>query len=146
MPVGIITNVASVVIGGLLGAAMGGRLREPFKEKLNMVLGSCAMCMGISSIVKMENMPAVILAIILGTCIGLMVHLGEKINAAGKWMQAGMSRFVPASQGLSRQEFDERLVTAIVLFCASGTGIYGAIVSGMNGDEIPASTGRSFPG
>ena len=135
MPVGIITNVASVVIGGLLGAAMGGRLREPFKEKLNMVLGSCAMCMGISSIVKMENMPAVILAIILGTCIGLMVHLGEKINAAGKWMQAGMSRFVPASQGLSRKEFDERLVTAIVLFCASGTGIYGAIVSGMNGDE-----------
>ena len=86
MPVGIITNVASVVIGGLLGAAMGGRLREPFKEKLNMVLGSCAMCMGISSIVKMENMPAVILAIILGTCIGLMVHLGEKINAAGKWL------------------------------------------------------------
>ena len=135
MPVGIITNVASVVIGGLLGAAMGGRLREPFKEKLNMVLGSCAMCMGISSIVKMENMPAVILAIILGTCIGLMVHLGEKINAAGKWMQAGMSRFVPAPQGLSRKEFDERLVTAIVLFCASGTGIYGAIVSGMNGDE-----------
>ena len=58
MLVGIITNVAAVVIGGLLGAAMGGRLGEPFKENLNMVLGSCAMCMGISSIVKMENMPA----------------------------------------------------------------------------------------
>ena len=27
------------------------------------------------------------------------------------------------------------LVTAIVLFCASGTGIYGSIVSGMNGDH-----------
>ena len=27
------------------------------------------------------------------------------------------------------------LVTAIVLFCASGTGIYGSIVSGMSGDH-----------
>ena len=27
------------------------------------------------------------------------------------------------------------LVTAIVLFCASGTGIYGAIVSGISGDH-----------
>ena len=78
MPIGIITNVAAVVIGGLLGAVMGGRLGEPFKENLNMVLGSCAMCMGISSIVKMENMPAVILAVILGTCIGLMIHLGRR--------------------------------------------------------------------
>ena len=27
------------------------------------------------------------------------------------------------------------LVTIIVLFCASGTGIYGSIVSGMSGDH-----------
>ena len=36
---------------------------------------------------------------------------------------------------LSKEEFDSLLVTVIVLFCASGTGIYGSIVSGMTGDH-----------
>lgn len=36
---------------------------------------------------------------------------------------------------MSEKEFKDELVTVIVLFCASGTGIYGTIVSGMNGDH-----------
>ena len=36
---------------------------------------------------------------------------------------------------MSEKEFTDELVTVIVLFCASGTGIYGTIVSGMNGDH-----------
>ena len=37
-------------------------------------------------------------------------------------------------EGMSEKEFDATLVTVIVLFCASGTGIYGALTEGMNGD------------
>ena len=36
---------------------------------------------------------------------------------------------------LSVGENEKLMVTVIVLFCASGTGIYGAIVSGMSGDH-----------
>ena len=36
---------------------------------------------------------------------------------------------------ISEEEFMTTLVTVIVLFCASGTGIYGSIVSGMTGDN-----------
>ncbi len=135
MPTGIILNVAAVVIGGILGAILGNRLGEEFKEKLTMIFGASAMCMGISSIIRMENMPAVILSVIVGTCLGIAVHLGEGINRAGRFMQKGISLVVPVPEGLSRDEFDEQLVTAIVLFSASGTGIYGSIVSGMNGDQ-----------
>ncbi|GED80419.1 hypothetical protein FC62_GL000966 [Amylolactobacillus amylotrophicus DSM 20534] len=35
---------------------------------------------------------------------------------------------------MSEQEFDATLVTVIVLFCASGTGIYGSLTEGMSGD------------
>ena len=35
----------------------------------------------------------------------------------------------------NQEEFMETLITVIVLFCASGTGIYGSIVSGMSGDH-----------
>ena len=36
---------------------------------------------------------------------------------------------------MSREEYMSMLVTIIVLFCASGTGIYGALDSGMSGDH-----------
>ena len=86
------------------------------------------MTIGISSIVLMQNMPAVVLSIILGTILGLTLHLGDRIGQAGVKL-AGLF----PNKGESGD--NSLLVTAIVLFCTSGTGIYGAIVSGMSGDH-----------
>lgn len=82
MPTDIIINTSAIAIGSVLGTFAGRKLSEDFKEKLNMIFGVCAMGMGISSVVLMENMPAVIFAIILGTMSGLAVWLGDKINKA----------------------------------------------------------------
>ena len=136
MPIGVIVNSLSVAVGGLLGTLVGNRLTDDFKEKINMIFGCCAMGMGISSIVLMENMPAVVFSVIIGTTIGLAIHLGDRINSAGKIMQTAVSKFLPAGRsGISREEYDATLLTVIVLFCASGTGIYGSLVSGMSGDH-----------
>ena len=100
------------------------------------MFGVCSMGMGISTLGLMENMPAVIFSIVIGTGIGLAVHLGEKINASAGVMQRVISKFLKnSSSELSEDEFMNTLVTIIVLFCASGTGIYGSIVSGMSGDH-----------
>ncbi len=135
MPIGVITNVSAVIIGGLLGGVIGKFLTAEFKQNLNMIFGVCAMTMGISSVVLMENMPAVIFSVVFGTVIGLVIHLGALINAGGAAMQQFIGRFVKNETTLSEQEFTNELVTVIVLFCASGTGIYGTIVSGMSGDH-----------
>lgn len=76
MPIGVIVNGLSVAIGGMIGALVGGRLKQEFKDNLNLVFGICSMSMGISSIVLMENMPAVVFAVIIGTALGLWIHLG----------------------------------------------------------------------
>ena len=128
MPVGVICNTLAVVLGGLIGALGGSRLSDEFKSKLNLIFGVCSMTIGISSIVLMQNMPAVVLSIILGTILGLLLHLGQRIGQAGVKL-AGLF----PNKGHS--DDNGLLVTAIVLFCASGTGIYGAIVSGMSGDH-----------
>lgn len=136
MPIGVICNVLAVVIGGVIGAAFGDKISPGYKEGLNMVFGVSAMGMGISSIVLMENMPAVIFAVILGTSLGLVIHLGDKINAAGGIMQKAVSKIIKnRNTELSEEDFRATLITVIVLFCASGTGIYGSIVSGMTGDH-----------
>ena len=67
--VGIIVNVLSVALGGLLGTVFGKKMSPEFTAQLNKVFGVCAMGMGISSIGLMENMPAVILAVVVGTAV-----------------------------------------------------------------------------
>ncbi len=135
MPVGVLVNALSVALGGVLGALFGGRLSGDFKEKLNMIFGCCSMAMGISTIVLMENMPAVVFSVIIGTALGLALHLGAWIDRAAAGMQRAVSRVLPVHPGLPQAEYNATLVTVIVLFCASGTGIYGSIVAGMTGDH-----------
>ena len=173
MPIGVIINALVVVIGGIVGALAGDKISESFKENLNTVFGACAMAMGISSVVLMENMPAVVFSVIVGTSIGLAMHLGQRIDRAGLMMQKGIGRVLSGLQraGKEQQELTGKisaagqtdavgkkdsadstgtvgqtdtagtadssavLVTALVLFCASGTGIYGSIVAGMTGDH-----------
>lgn len=184
MPIGVITNALVVAVGGIVGALAGDKISNAFKENLNMVFGACAMAMGISSIVLMENMPAVVFSVIVGTSIGLAIQLGQRIDRAGLMMQKGIGRVLSGLQraGKEQQEPAGRinaagqtdtadntkatviadtmnhatgstdtmnltdttgstdnnsavLVTALVLFCASGTGIYGSIVAGMTGDH-----------
>ena len=77
MPIGVIINAVSVAIGGILGALVGNKLNEDFKTKINMIFGACSMAMGIGSIVLMKNMPAVVFSVIIGTALGLAIHLGE---------------------------------------------------------------------
>ena len=139
MPIGIIANVVCVFLGGLAGSAVGGRLTEEFKEKLTMIFGSCALAMGITSIVLVENMPAVVLAVITGTCLGILIKLGGRIRIAAVLMEKAASRILPQpAPDASEEEKAARtaeLITVIILFCASGTGIYGSMISGMNGDH-----------
>ena len=93
------------------------------------------MVMGISAIMNMVNMPAVIFAVVIGTIIGLALKFGNLINKGAGLMEKGLSKITPSKQtGLAHDEFYAQLLTVIVLFCASGTGIYGSLESGMTGD------------
>ena len=134
MPIGVICDAGAVIIGGLLGAAFGGKLSAELRDKLNRIFGLCSMGIGISTIVLMKNLPAVVLSLIIGTILGAALHLTEKIRQGGMAMQRGIRRLLPGSTS-GKTADDGLMITAIVLFCASGTGIYGSIVSGMSGDH-----------
>lgn len=85
------------------------------------------------------NVLAVVVGGIIGTVIGLAIHLGDRITAGAMHMQRLISRVMGdkmmSGSTMDREEYELTLVTVIVLFCASGTGIYGSIVSGMTGDH-----------
>ena len=136
MPIGVIINTVAIFLGGIAGALLGDKLPEKYKEQLNLIFGLCSMGMGISSIVLMKYMPAVVFALIIGTIVGLIFNLGDKVYELCSKLQKVMIRIVPKKEtNMSETEFLATLITVIVLFCSSGMGIYGSLSEGMTGDS-----------
>lgn len=135
MPIGIIINGCSVILGGILGCVLGKKLDSELQDKLQMVFAVCSMSMGIGTIVLMQNIPAVVFSVIFGTVIGHVCHLEKSANQAAKWMQKIIMRLLGSRSALPAEGKDDILLTVIVLFCASGTGIYGSMISSMTGDH-----------
>ena len=136
MPIGVIINTVAIFLGGIAGALLGDKLPEKYKEQLNLIFGLCSIGMGISSIVLMKYMPAVVFALIIGTIVGLVFKLGDKVYELCSKLQKVMIRIVPKKEtNMSETEFLATLITVIVLFCSSGMGIYGSLSEGMTGDS-----------
>lgn len=128
MPTGILVNCGAVLAGSVIGAAAGPWLPKKLKESLPNVFGFAALTMGISLIMKLENLSPVVLALICGTAIGELLDIEDNLVKGLKKAEARM----PGS--LSKEQMDH-LVNMIVLFCFSGTGIFGAMISGISGDH-----------
>ena len=112
MPIGIIFNSFAIILGGFLGALTGDKLSPAFKEKLNMIFGLSSMGMGIASIVLMENMPAVVFSLILGTSLGILIGLEQHIRHGAGLMQRAIGRFIKGgNKNLSEEEYQATLLT-----------------------------------
>ena len=129
MPIGIIINVSSVIIGGLLGCLLGRRMTDRWKKLLNDLLGVSAMTMGLTLILRGRNLSAVILSLLMGGLIGEALQLEKRVNG----LVTGVTRKIFKGGDVSEANLMQ-IATVIVLFCFSGTGWYGALFEGMTGD------------
>ena len=128
-------NGAAVVAGGLAGAGLGQRLPERFRARMVPVLGIAALGIGVLLTAQARTLPAVVLSLLLGTGLGELVNLEAGIERLAVRARGLVERVAPRAHGrLSHQEFLEQYVALGVLFCASGTGIFGSLREGMTGD------------
>ncbi len=105
----------------------GKKIPKSILDELPGIFGLSAMAMGIALVVKLENLTPVILSIILGAIIGEILHLDFRLtNLISKLVEN-------AEHGHNKQT--ETLVTVIILFCFSGTGIFGVLNEGFTGDS-----------
>ena len=136
-PTGVLVDVCAVLVVGLVGAVIGPKLSRDLCNSLNLIFGARSMAMGISYIVKLETLPAPMLAIIVGTAVGHLIHLEGGISRAARSLQGPVSAPIKteSSGDMTEDEWMDRYIAAIVLFCASGTGVFGALQSGMTDDH-----------
>ncbi|CAM3736597.1 MULTISPECIES: DUF554 domain-containing protein [Rahnella] len=133
MLIGPIVNSGAIILGGLLGGFLGVKMPERLRTSLPQTFGLCSMALGVVLLVKMHSMPVVILSVILGAAIGELFYLERYIARLGNMARGIAAKFAPDT-GMDQNVFTEKFVAIIVLFCASGTGIIGAMTEGMTHD------------
>lgn len=135
MIIGPYINGVAIIGGALIGAALGGRIPERLRVNLTLIFGLCSMCMGIVMVAKTANMPAMILAVLLGSIIGEIIMLEHGINKLASSAKGVVEKLFPrGGNHLSHEEFLSKFVAIVILFSFSGTGIFGAMNEGMTGD------------
>ena len=81
VPKGIILDCLCVLLGTNLGSAIKNHIPARINQPMNVIFGLSAIAIGITSVVKLHSLPAVILAFILGGLIGEAVNLDDKIKS-----------------------------------------------------------------
>ena len=135
MMIGPIVNGVGIIAGSSLGALYGNRIPANLKERLPMVFGLVSMGLGISMLVKAQTLTAVVLSLLIGTIAGELLRLEDGIQHLAAKARGVVDKFLkPSESGISHEEFLEKFVAMIILFSASGMGIFGAMNEGMRGD------------
>ncbi|EEI8252085.1 TPA: DUF554 domain-containing protein [Salmonella enterica subsp. enterica serovar Strathcona] len=131
MVIGPFINAGAILFGGVIGALLSQRLPERIRVSMMSIFGLCSLGIGILLVMKCANLPVMVLATLVGALIGEFCLLEKGINGAVAKIQ---QLFMASGKKPTHDSFIQSYVAIIVLFCASGTGIFGAMHEGMTGD------------
>lgn len=135
---GTLVNVATVVIGSLIGLGVryliGKKKTKDSSDKLSdcvfHAIALCVLAIGVQGVIEVESpndMLTVILSMVLGASIGYLCRLDAGINKLGERVEA----LTKNKNGSIAQGF----VSASLLFCIGSMTIVGSLESGLSGDH-----------
>lgn len=124
---GVIVNSISICIGGLIGLVFKNLIKESYKETVMNGIGLCVILIGITSAIKTKSMLPIIISIVIGSLIGEMLNIEEKLNNLGDWIGEKFSK-----EGGS---FSKGFVTTTLIFCVGAMSIVGSLESGLKGSH-----------
>ena len=126
MVTGPFINASAVLVGGVLGALLSQRLPERIRTAMTSIFGLASLGIGILLVIKCANLPVMVLSTLVG-------NMEKGINTLVSKLQQLMSA-KGKKKASAHESYIQSYVAIIVLFCASGTGVFGAMREGMTGD------------
>lgn len=130
MPVGVITNIATVLVGTAIGATAGARFPERIRETVLGSLGLLTAAVGVREIMPTDEFPLVLGAVLLGALIGEMIRIEGGLDALGEALQR---RFAGEA---TDSRFSQGFVFASLVFCVGPLTIVGSIEDGLGDPEL----------
>lgn len=127
---GTFLNIATVLIGGMIGLLFGARIPDKLKETVIAAMGLFTAAMGLQMFLKTENPLIVLGALLIGTLLGEWWRIEDGLQNLGKVLE---QRFSKAGDDGSNK-FVRGFMTASLLFCVGPMTILGSIQDGLTGD------------
>jgi uncharacterized membrane protein YqgA involved in biofilm formation len=124
---GTLLNAATVLIGGLLGTALGDRLPARLRENVVRGVGLFALAMGVKFAIDTSNLLYLLGAMLLGGLVGSLVGVDARLNQIGESLQRRVARGATSTMA-------EAFVTASIVFCVGPLTFLGSIQNGLSGD------------
>jgi uncharacterized protein len=131
-PIGPIFDSVATLAGAFLGALYGTKIPLRIRTSLPQIFGLLSMALGIVSITKVHAMPVIILSILIGTSVGIWLNFEQKIEQAAITVNNNLQRYIVQKNKTDTPTSNlmKEFVSVLILFSASGTGIFGAMSEG----------------
>ncbi len=126
---GVFANVATVLIGGIVGILFKRFIPEKLSDILMKALGLCTMYIGISGALKGTNTLILIISMTVGTLIGSVADLDAKIEYVGSLLEKRFGR--PDGEATIASSF----VTSSLVFCVGALTVIGSLNAGISADN-----------
>ena len=123
---GTLVNIVAVVVGSLIGMAVGDRLPEKIKQIVLYSLGLGTILIGIKLALLTENVTLIIGTLLLGAITGTLLDLEGKLELLAEKFKATVKS--------DSATFVTGFVSASLLFCVGPMTVIGSIQDGTVGD------------
>ena len=123
----VFVNMATVLIGSAIGILFRKRIKESYTKAIIAALALVTIVIGVTSAITTQNLLCVIVCMALGTMLGELLRLDDRINGAGDWLK---NKVLKGKAEGSR--FTEGFVSACILFCVGSMTIMGSLEAGVN--------------
>lgn len=130
MVIGPFINASAVLLGGVLGALLSQRLPERIRVSMTSIFGLASLGIGILLVVKCANLPAMVLATLLGALIGEMCLLEKASIPRSPKHKICFATHVRSQ----RMNLLFRIMSRLLSCFAPAAPIFGAMNEGMTGD------------
>jgi len=127
---GTLLNIATVLIGGVIGSLFGARIPEQLKSTVISGMGLFTAAMGLQMFLNTENPLIVLGALLIGTLLGEWWRIEEGLHRLGEFLERKFSR----EEEDGSNKFVRGFLTASLLFCVGPMTILGSIQDGLTGD------------
>ena len=127
---GTFLNIATVIIGGIIGLIFGARIPDKLKATVIAGMGLFTAAMGLQMFMKTENPLIVLGALLIGTLLGEWLRIEDGLAYLGEVLEQRFSK--EGNDGSNK--FVRGFLTASLLFCVGPMTILGSIQDGLTGD------------
>lgn len=125
--IAVYVNMATVLVGSLLGILLRNRLKENMQNAVMRALGLCTLVIGISSALETDELLCVIICLVLGTALGEWIRMDDGIEHAGDFIKERVLK-----GKVKENRFTEGFVSACILFCIGSMTVVGSLEAGIN--------------